>query len=51
MTKIIGLVHVKCGEWRSTVSTNLVGELFKSDNKNDYTVTDIITKLLKQEVK
>jgi hypothetical protein len=51
MTKIIGLDHVKGGEWRSTVSTNLAGELSKSGNKSDCRVTDTISKLLEQEVK
>ena len=51
MTKIICLVQVKFGAGRSTVSTNLAGELSASSNKSDSTVTDIIAKLLKQEVK
>jgi len=50
MTKIIGLVQVKGGAGRSTVSTNLAGEFFKSYT-SDCTVTDIIAKLLEQEVK
>ena len=51
MTKIIGLVQVKGGAGRSTVSTNLAGELSKSGNKSDCTVIDIIVKMLEQEVK
>jgi Mrp family chromosome partitioning ATPase len=48
---IIGLVQVKGRPGRSTVSTNLAGELSKSSNKIDCTVTDIIPKLLEQEAK
>ena len=46
MTKIIGLVQVKGGAGRSTVSTNLAGELSKSGNKSCWAVTDNIAKLL-----
>ena len=51
MTKIIGLVQVKCVAVRSTASTNLAGELSKSRKKSDCTVTEMIAKLLEQEVK
>ena len=51
MTKIIGIIQVKGGAGRSTASTNLAGELSKSGNKIDCRVTDIIAKLLEQEIR
>ena len=51
MKNINGLVQVKGGSGRSTVSANLAGEFSKSSKKSDNTVTDIIAKLLEQEVK
>ena len=51
MIKIIGLVQVKRGAARSTVSTKFAGDLSKSVNTSDCTVTDIVAKLREQEVK